>query len=38
MTMIEEPIYKNNPLHGIGLKNLLIEMVDHYGFEILFAY
>ncbi len=30
--------YKNNPLHGLGLKNLLIEMVDHYGFEILFAY
>ncbi len=36
--MTEEPIYTNNPLHGIGLKNLLIEMVDHYGFEILFAY
>ncbi len=36
--MTDEPIYKNNPLHGIGLKNLLIEMVDHYGFEILFAY
>lgn len=30
--------YSNNPLHGISLKNLLIEMVDHYGFEILFAY
>ena len=30
--------YKNNPLHGLGLKNLLVEMVDHYGFEILFAY
>ena len=30
--------YKNNPLHGLGLKNLLIEMVDHYSFEILFAY
>ncbi len=30
--------YKNNPLHGVSLKNLLIEMVDHYGFEILFAY
>ncbi len=36
--MSDEPIYKNNPLHGIGLKDLLIEMVDHYGFEILFAY
>ncbi len=30
--------YKNNPLNGVGLKNLLIEIVDHYGFEILFAY
>ncbi|MFT6916955.1 MAG: hypothetical protein ACJAWL_003299 [Motiliproteus sp.] len=30
--------YKNNPLHGINLKKLLQAMVDHYGFEILFAY
>ncbi len=30
--------YQNNPLHGLSLKNLLIEIVDHYGFEILFAY
>ena len=30
--------YKNNPLHGLSLKNLLTEIVDHYGFEILFAY
>lgn len=30
--------YKNNPLNGVGLKNLLIEIVDHYGFQILFAY
>lgn len=30
--------YKNNPLHGVSLKNLLIEIVDHYGFDILFAY
>ena len=36
--MNDEVNYKNNPLHGLGLKNLLIEMVDHYGFEILFAY
>jgi len=28
----------NNPLHGISLKKLLTEIVDHYGFEILFAY
>ena len=30
--------YKNNPLNGVGLKRLLIEIVDHYGFQILFAY
>ncbi|GAA3917474.1 VF530 family protein [Litoribacillus peritrichatus] len=30
--------YANNPLHGVGLKDLLTEMVDHYGFEILNAY
>ena len=36
--MSSEINYKNNPLHGLGLKNLLIEIVDHYGFEILFAY
>jgi uncharacterized protein (DUF2132 family) len=30
--------YKKNPLNGVGLKNLLIEIVDHYGFDILFAY
>ncbi|RLA26430.1 MAG: hypothetical protein DRR11_19810, partial [Gammaproteobacteria bacterium] len=27
--------YKSNPLNGVGLKNLLIEIVDHYGFQIL---
>lgn len=36
--MNDENIYKNNPLHGVGLKELLVEIVDHYGFEILFAY
>jgi uncharacterized protein (DUF2132 family) len=30
--------YENNPLNGVGLKNLLTEIVEHYGFEILFAY
>ena len=38
MSMSDEIDYKNNPLHGVGLKSLLIEMVDHYGFELLFAY
>jgi uncharacterized protein (DUF2132 family) len=36
--MSNEINYKNNPLHGLSLKNLLIEIVDQYGFEILFAY
>lgn len=30
--------YKNNPLHGVSLKQLLTEIVRHYGFEILHAY
>jgi len=38
ISMNDEINYKNNPLHGLSLKNLLIEIVDHYGFEILFAY
>lgn len=36
--MLDEINYSNSPLHGLSLKNLLIEIVDHYGFEILFAY
>jgi uncharacterized protein (DUF2132 family) len=36
--MNNEINYKNNPLHGVGLKKLLVEIVDHYGFEILSAY
>jgi uncharacterized protein (DUF2132 family) len=36
--MSNEINYKNNPLHGVSLKSLLIEMVDQYGFELLFAY
>ena len=30
--------YKNNPLHGVSLKQLLTEIVNHYGYEILYAY
>lgn len=36
--MNDEINYKQNPLHGVRLKTLLNEIVDHYGFEILFAY
>ena len=34
MTEIIE-LQKNNPLHGIKLKDLVTELVDFYGFEIL---
>jgi len=36
--MSTEINYLSNPLNGVGLKSLLTEIVDHYGFEILFAY
>ena len=36
--MNSEVNYKNNPLHGLSLKNLLTEIVDQYGFDLLYAY
>jgi len=36
--MNDEVNYTNNTLHGVGLKTLLTELVDHYGYEILYAY
>lgn len=30
--------FKNNPLHGVSLKQMLTEIVGHYGFKILYAY
>ncbi|PCJ42959.1 MAG: hypothetical protein COA71_04700 [SAR86 cluster bacterium] len=36
--MPDEINYFNNPLHGLSLKNLLVEIIDHYDFGILFAY
>lgn len=30
--------YKNNPLHGISLKQVVTEIAQHYGFKILYAY
>jgi len=36
--MSEEINYQNNPLHGLNLKTMLTEIVDHYGFEVLHAY
>ena len=34
----DEINYKNNPLNGVGLKKLVTELKDHYGFDILFSY
>lgn len=34
----EDNPYLNNPLHGVGLKTVLQELVSHYGFDILYAY
>jgi len=36
--MTDELDYTNNPLHGVGLKQVLQELVEHYGFDILYAY
>ena len=36
--MNSEPNYQNNPLHGVSLKQLVSEIVNHYGYEILYAY
>ena len=36
--MNDEINYKSNPLHGLGLNDMLTEVVTHYGFDILHAY
>jgi uncharacterized protein (DUF2132 family) len=36
--MSDDINYKNNPLHGVSLKEVLVDLVNHYGFNILFAY
>ncbi len=36
--MNNESNFKNNPLNGVGLKAMLMELTSHYGFNILFAY
>ena len=36
--MTDEINYQNNPLHALGLKDLLLQLVDQYGFELLNAY
>ncbi len=36
--MSKESIHRNNPLQGVGLKQVLEELVTYYGFDILYAY
>ncbi len=36
--MNNELNYKSNPLNGVGLKQLISEIVEHYGYEMLYAY
>ncbi|MGJ8691219.1 MAG: VF530 family DNA-binding protein [Thalassotalea sp.] len=36
--MTTENPYHNNPLHGLSLANLLTEIENQYGFELLDAY
>ncbi|WP_251359815.1 VF530 family DNA-binding protein [Kangiella sp. TOML190] len=36
--MNNELNYKSNPLNGVSLKKLVTEIVEHYGYEILYAY
>ena len=36
--MSSDNIYENNPLHGVKLEQVLAELVDYYGWEILYAY
>lgn len=36
--MTDKINYENNPLTGLNLKDMVTELVDHYGFEILHAY
>ncbi|WP_370979450.1 VF530 family DNA-binding protein [Agaribacterium sp. ZY112] len=36
--MSDDINYKSNPLNGVGLKQLVNDLVDHYGYEILYAY
>jgi len=38
MTIDQEPHYRNSPLHGLSLKTMIEELVEHYGFQILHAY
>ncbi|GAA4882693.1 hypothetical protein GCM10023333_16180 [Ferrimonas pelagia] len=36
--MTDKINYENNPLHGLSLQDMLTQVVDQYGFELLDAY
>ena len=36
--MTDNNLYLNNPLHGTSLATVLNELVDQYGFALLYAY
>lgn len=36
--MTSDNPYLNNPLHGTSLATVVNDIVDHYGFELLYAY
>lgn len=36
--MSKDNPYLNNPLHGTSLATVVNEVVEHYGFELLYAY
>ncbi len=36
--MNSKEIFQNNPLQGVKLEQILTQLVDHYGWEILSAY
>ncbi len=36
--MDNELNYKSNPLNGVGLKQLITEIVEQYGYDLLHAY
>ncbi len=38
ITMSNELNYKSNPLNGVSLKQLITQIVEQYGYEILHAY
>ena len=36
--MSNKEIFSNNPLQGVGIEQVVIELVEQYGWELLHAY